>query len=108
MNGETIKTDFQKVKRFKHLLLKLSEECAEVAQMAAKCSQFGFDSVRPGENISNRERLREELADINAIVSMLNAEFDLNYAALDFGEHIAEKIDRVNHYYNISNENGLI
>jgi NTP pyrophosphatase (non-canonical NTP hydrolase) len=97
----------EKTKRFKHLLLKLSEECCEVGQMAAKCSQFGFDSVRPNENISNRERLREELADVAAIVSMLNAEFNFNYAALDFGEHIADKIDRVNQYYKISNDSGF-
>ena len=61
------------------LLLKLAEECAEVAQRASKQIQFGRDESQkdhaptgaPVESKSNSERLKEELLDLLSIWSML-------------------------------------
>jgi len=61
------------------LLLKLAEECAEVAQRASKQIQFGKDERQKdhaphgaiAESKSNSERLREELLDLLSIWTML-------------------------------------
>ena len=47
------------------------EECAEVAQEAAKASLFGMDEVMPGQPLNNRERVLKELNDLWAVVEML-------------------------------------
>lgn len=62
-----------------HYLNKLSEECAEVSQMAIKSLTFGLNSVRPGQKFSNRERLHQELDDLLAVVDVLNREYELNF-----------------------------
>ena len=82
--------------RIQLLLLKLCEECNEVAQMASKSSQFGLDEVCPKLGISNQARLHQELNDLNAIVEMLNDEAGLGYR-LDRKEINAKK-DKVNKY----------
>lgn len=65
--------------REQHLLLKLMEEAAEVAHIASKTIQFGFDEVRPGQNQTNGERLCDEIQDFDTIVDMLNAECKLGF-----------------------------
>lgn len=53
------------------LLLKLSEECAEVAQRAAKQMQYGRDEIQKDQPLTNGQRLREELNDLLGVVDML-------------------------------------
>lgn len=57
--------------RTEHLLSCLAEECAEVAQRATKAQRFGMDEIQPGQDLSNRERLSQELSDLVAVVDML-------------------------------------
>lgn len=64
-----------------HALLKLNEECCEVAQMCSKTSQFGMDECMSGQTLTNRERLHAELNDLNAMVELLNEEFGLRYVS---------------------------
>lgn len=58
-------------------LLKLSEECAEVAQRAAKQMQFGADERQangPSTTkiaVRNAERLRNEINDLMVLVGIL-------------------------------------
>lgn len=47
-------------------LLKVMEECTEVAQRASKQMQFGGDQVEPGQPFTNAERLRAEVLDLRA------------------------------------------
>lgn len=54
-----------------HLLVKLSEEVAEVGMIAAKALQFGLDTRPPHTIATNRELLRRELVDVLNIVVML-------------------------------------
>lgn len=63
------------------LLMKLSEECNEVGKLAAKSMQFGLLSDFNGHfDKTNKELLHQELNDLNAIVQLLNKEFDFNYS----------------------------
>lgn len=57
----------------KLLLVKLSEESAEVVQAACKALRFGLDSVpdTPGNWAPNREYVMREFADVLAAVEML-------------------------------------
>jgi NTP pyrophosphatase (non-canonical NTP hydrolase) len=57
--------------RTEHLLTKLMEECAEVAQEASKASIFGLQEVMPGQPLTNRERVQKELNDLWAVCEML-------------------------------------
>lgn len=55
------------------LLKKLMEEAAEVAAIASKCSDFGWESYYPNDpnKTTNRELLHGELDDLLALVEML-------------------------------------
>ena len=79
-----------------HLLLKLSEECNEVGQMAAKCMQFGLLEVREDLLENNKMRLHAELDDLNAIITMLNASYNFDYTPNP--KAISKKINKVEKY----------
>lgn len=57
--------------REQFLLVKLAEECAEVAQRAIKQIQFGKLEVQTGQQLTNAERLKQELIDLRNIVRLL-------------------------------------
>jgi hypothetical protein len=47
-----------------HRLLKLMEECAEVAHRASKQILFGKQEIQHGQELTNAERLRGEVLDL--------------------------------------------
>lgn len=53
------------------LLIKVAEECNEVAQRALKAVQFGLDQKQRGKP-PNRERLRREISDLQTVIHMLD------------------------------------
>jgi hypothetical protein len=57
--------------RTEHLLFTLAEECAEVAHCASKAARFGLDEIKPGQSLTNRERILQELNDLWAVAEML-------------------------------------
>ena len=58
-------------KKEKEVMDILQEECAEVIQAVSKVSRFGMDNYKPGEIISNREHLEEELGDLLAMIDIM-------------------------------------
>jgi NTP pyrophosphatase (non-canonical NTP hydrolase) len=90
--------------REQFLLLKLAEECAEVAQMCSKCMQFGLEEVYQIE--TNKERLHKELVDVLAVVSMLNT--DSNFDFQPSLEAMEEKCAKVDRYYGYSVKLGKV
>lgn len=58
------------------LLKVLIEECSEVIQRASKLQRFGRDEQQPGQPLTNRERLSEEIGQLLFMIEML-ARFDL-------------------------------
>ncbi len=96
-----------------HLLLKLIEECTEVAKEAAKCMQFGMDEVYEPVGISNRERLIGELNDVMAILQMLNNISAASDKHNNLGyepdvKAINAKIEKVLHYLQYSVDIGQV
>jgi NTP pyrophosphatase (non-canonical NTP hydrolase) len=57
--------------RTHEIMLILQEECAEVTQAISKCFRFGMTECYPGTNITNRDRLEEEIGDLLAMVALL-------------------------------------
>ena len=50
--------------RQEHLLSIVAEECVEVAQRVSKALRFGIEEVQPGQDLTNRERILYEFADL--------------------------------------------
>lgn len=42
----------------------LIEECSEVIQRATKMQRFGINEVQPGQELTNAERLSDEVGDL--------------------------------------------
>lgn len=60
--------------RLEHLLQILQEECAETIQAASKAQRFGLDDGCPDSGRTNREDIGTEVAQIHAVVEMIEAE----------------------------------
>jgi NTP pyrophosphatase (non-canonical NTP hydrolase) len=90
--------------REQFLLLKLAEECVEVAQMCSKCMQFGLEETYQIE--TNKERLHKELVDVLAVVSMLNT--DSNFDFQPSVGAMEEKCAKIDKYYKYSVKLGKV
>lgn len=58
--------------RQEHLLTIAIEECNEVAQRLSKALRFGLEEIQPGQQLTNRERIRYEYSDLAAVLEMLD------------------------------------
>lgn len=57
--------------RDEHLYTIGAEECAEIAQRLSKANRFGGDEVQPGQELTNRQRILQETADLLGVLEML-------------------------------------
>lgn len=89
--------------REQHLLLKLSEECAEVSQRCAKSIIFGSDEIQPGQKLNNVERLVNELEDLLGVARMLREE---KMISAPDEKNINNKSHRVEHFMELSKQRG--
>ena len=90
-------------------LLKLAEECNEVAQRCSKQMQFGRDEIEPGQNLTNEERLRNEINDLMAVVDILENIREVNFMQPENMEEIAEaKREKIAKYLKYSQELGQV
>lgn len=92
--------------QLQHLLIKLAEEGAEVAQIALKTSQFGADEIMPGQPLNNFQRCHQELDDLFAMVEMLNDQYQFGY--VQSRDRIEAKKVKVRKYLGYSIHLGLI
>lgn len=58
--------------RIEHLLIVLSEECAELTKEISKSLRFGLDSKRTKKQLTNRKKISNELGDIISVANMLS------------------------------------
>lgn len=54
-----------------YLLTKLAEECNEVAQRCHKAQCFTLEEVQPGQELTNEERIAQELNDLFGTIEVL-------------------------------------
>lgn len=104
----------------KFLLLKLIEECAEVAQRASKQIQFGThesqgqsglsDNKTPETQLTNAQRLKAELTDLYVIVNLLqlNGAIPPTAGGKEFRLAKVKKIAKLNKYLAYSRQLGEI
>lgn len=57
-----------------YLFNQLSEEASELGQAACKTVRFGIDSVDPFNQVSNRDKLREEYTDVQVVLKLIEEE----------------------------------
>lgn len=57
----------------RELLVILSEEASEVAQRVCKALRFGLQEIQPGQNLTNAQRIAEEIGDLLAVFDRLHA-----------------------------------
>lgn len=91
-----------------YLLMKLAEECTEVAQIAMKCMAFGLQETQTGGDKTNAERLYGELNDILAHIRMLNDYTDGNFCFTPSEEAQNAKEAKVWHYYDYARSIGTV
>lgn len=83
----------------------LIEECAEVQQASTKILRFGRESINPYSEISNAERLEQELGDLLAMIFLTiaaeggNSVIDAAVAKLEklktYSDQPTELLDKV-------------
>ena len=60
--------------RTKDLLGIAAEECSEVAQRLSKCERFTLTEVQPGQELTNAERVQEEVCDLLTMLGVIENE----------------------------------
>ena len=73
----------------------LIEECAEIQQRATKMLRFGVMEVQPGQDLSNRDRLSDEIGDLRAVLHLAEEAGLLDMVRVKCGVTAKfEKLDR--------------
>jgi len=88
------------------LLGKLAEEASEVAKIALKCQQFGLNEIRPGQRLTNAERLSAETNDFIASIRMLRNDGCFKYEGSEGA--FQEKILKVLKFADLSRSLGML
>lgn len=78
------------------------EECAEVIQAISKIFRFGYLARHPNENLSNRQRLEEEIGDLQCMISLMLEYGIVTEEGLMRAE--AKKFEKLKKWSNIFNE----
>jgi NTP pyrophosphatase (non-canonical NTP hydrolase) len=80
-------------------LLITQEECAEVTQAISKVFRFGMDAQYPAGSPTNKQKLEEELGDLQAMLLILRQKGIINMESV---EHAAEaKVEKLKKWSNI-------
>ena len=95
--------------RQEHLLVVLSEECSEVIKDVSKALRFGLDDIKPNQTpnleLTNSDKITNELADVFAVVDMLVEE---GIIFMPTQSAITEKKYKVEHFIKYAINNGSI
>lgn len=95
------------------LLLKIAEECTEIAQRALKTAQFGLDEVQNGQDKTNKSRLLEEIGDLLGVLDVFSDEIypdhgDNLFHSYELTLSRAAKPNRIRKYMKLSQELGKV
>jgi hypothetical protein len=59
------------INKTEHLMIVLSEECAELSKEVSKALRFGLNDREPGQDLTNREKIINEFNDLFSVMNML-------------------------------------
>jgi NTP pyrophosphatase (non-canonical NTP hydrolase) len=90
-----------------YLLVCLMEELSEAAQEASKCIRFTLDHQYEEYDKTNKEKLKRELADVQAILIMLSSECNVRLNC-DMKSHIRDKINKTTARMILSKDMGVL
>jgi NTP pyrophosphatase (non-canonical NTP hydrolase) len=87
-------------------LIKMSEEAAEFIQATIKAGRFGLEEKGPGEELTNVEKIREEMSDLLAVYIIFCEEFfeDSRPLVID----MSTKRARLEKYFEVSRSVGTL
>jgi len=90
-----------------YLLIKMAEECNEIAQMAIKCALFGGASTDPRElnGESNEFKLFKELMDFTAVMEEMESQDNPKFDDFDYEEYIDMKQEKLQYYFTVAAKN---
>lgn len=100
--------------RQQYLFGKLAEECAELAQEAIKCQQFGVLHVfGNAEGVTNIERLNAEFNDVMGVVNMLNVDIATDFQTTPDSivvdhDKVSAKMTKVLKWYDVAKSMGMV
>lgn len=83
----------------KETLLITQEECAEVTQAISKVFRFGMDAQYPAGAPTNKQRLEEELGDLQAMIILLGKKGIIDVKTVEFAANA--KIEKLKLWSNI-------
>ena len=96
--------------RQQHLLIRLMEECNEVAQRASKALVFSLEEIQPDQPLTNAERIIYEFNDLYAVMEMLREDGAFGSKATTFirRDMISLKKEKVEKFLLHSKANGTL
>jgi NTP pyrophosphatase (non-canonical NTP hydrolase) len=86
----------------KEIMLIAQEECAEVVQAISKCFRFGFSEKHPNEEMTNKQRLEEEVGDLLCMIQLMMDNRIVDKLSVDFA--IDAKSEKIRKWSNIFDE----
>lgn len=89
------------------LLLKVAEECNEIAQVCSKAIRFGLYNNRPGEDLTNISRIIEEFKDLKAAIFRLECETEENINTINTTE-LQDRVLKIDKYLQVSRDLGIL
>ncbi len=93
-----------------YLLISLMEECNEVAQRCSKALRFGLQEVEPTQQLTNDQRIMDEMVDLRAVVVELQQRGHLigllnpKYVA----DRTRRKREKIAHFAKYSKAQGIL
>lgn len=90
-----------------YLLIKMAEECNEIAQMAIKCALFGSESTDPREDTgeTNEFKLFKELLDFTTVMEEMEGQDNQKFDDFDHEQYIDMKQEKLQYYFGVATKN---
>lgn len=91
------------------LLIQLTEECSEVSKRCSKALRFGLHEVQPGQSLTNKQRIEDEVIDLLALIDILQEENIIDLTILEVPYELTrDKREKVKKYLEYSKQLGVL